>query len=118
LGARPRRAGRPRSALSSHCLTTTSSPAFPPDLLAQRDPRARPLPLFRLRQRVGRHPPGTPWGARPPAGGRPAERHEGGSMSRSRLFLATLGLMFAAAPVSAQRVHVVEDDHMVTVQNN
>jgi hypothetical protein len=39
-------------------------------------------------------------------------------MSRSRLFLATLGLMCAAAPLAAQSVRLVEDDYTVTVQNN
>ena len=39
-------------------------------------------------------------------------------MSKSRLFLATLGLMCASAPVSAQSLHPVDDDYTVTVQNN
>ena len=39
-------------------------------------------------------------------------------MSKSRLFLATFGLMCASAPLSAQSLHPVDDDYTVTVQNN
>ena len=39
-------------------------------------------------------------------------------MSKSRIFLATLGLMCAAAPLSAQSVRMVEDDYTLSVQND
>jgi hypothetical protein len=39
-------------------------------------------------------------------------------MSKSRLFLATLGLMCAAAPLSAQSVQLVDDGYTLTVQND
>jgi hypothetical protein len=39
-------------------------------------------------------------------------------MSKSHLFLATLGLICASAPLSAQSLHPVDDDYTVTVQNN
>jgi hypothetical protein len=39
-------------------------------------------------------------------------------MLKSRLFLATIGLMCASAPLSAQSLHLVDDDYTVTVQNN
>ena len=39
-------------------------------------------------------------------------------MSKARLFLATLGLMCATAPLAAQSVQAIDDDYTLTVQND